>query len=373
MNTAPLIAALDRVNREIPDATSLIRAKVRGLLAGYHARWQDQQYRVLRNVLGEMAIEQVTTSNLWNPETGRISRSFTLAGKIDALITDSENRILICDHKTCSEDITDPNAPYWRQLVVEGQVSHYMFLEWLNGRKVDGAVWDVVRKPSISPRKLDKAELQRVTMLHEYIGQFVSPEDIEALQKEGRETPSMYEARLVDDCIRERPQWYFQRRPIWRMDNEIVEYANELWGHGQDLLNARNENRHPRNSGACMNYGRPCRYLGICSGADDPDSLKWARKENVHPELEGLPGDGRDVLTNTRIRTFQTCRKKHEFDYEIGLEKSAEEAETLYFGSIWHKAMETWWSFYGVEINHQKEESNVNTCTGSAATDVVTT
>ena len=154
----------------------------------------------------------------------------------------------------------------------------------------------------------------------------------------------MYEARLIHDCTIERPERYFQRRSVPRLDSELLEYARELWEHGQEILHARNTQRHARNSGACMLYGSPCKFLGICSGRDNPESDKWRRKEQMHRELPELEGDGRDVITNSRVRCFQTCRRKHFYQYELGIERAdEEEKEALVFGSVWHQAMEAWW------------------------------
>jgi CRISPR/Cas system-associated exonuclease Cas4 (RecB family) len=60
-------------------------------------------------------------------------------------------------------------------------------------------------------------------------------------------------------------------------------------------------------------------------------------------ELPGIEGDGRNVLTNSRIRCFQTCRRKHFYEYELGVERQdEEEREALYFGNLWHAALEAW-------------------------------
>ncbi len=337
-----LAAAIDAINAFIgpnPDpSAALIAAKCRGLLAGYDFRWGNVPLQV-------EAVEYLIQSDLWNPETGRKSRSFTVAGKVDARLRDG-NRTIIVDHKTTSEDISDPNGPYWRQLVVEAQPTHYMLLEWLNGRKIDGAMWDVIRKPGISPKEIKtKREQSEILQFGQYFGRVMSHESLTQLAASGRETLEMYEARLAHDCGHERPQWFFQRRPVPRLDSEILDYARELWEHGQEMLHVRNTERYARNSGACMLYKSPCKYLGICSGHDTVDSDNWTRVACVHRELP-LEGDGRDVLTNSRIRCFQTCRRKEYFTYELGLERQdEEEREALYFGSCWHAGQEAWWGF----------------------------
>lgn len=316
---------------------ALTAAKIAALLAGYSARWKHAGYEAL-------AIERVLTSPLWNPDTDRQSRSFTVAGKLD-VIARYQGRLFVIDHKTTSQDISDPDAAYWRQLVVEGQASHYLMQMMIAGHQADGAVWDVIRKPTIAPKKLTKAELASVMSSGTYFGQRVSADERLALNAdpEHRESPELYRMRLENDCIKVRPEWYYQRRTYARLDVEIVEYAQELWGHSQDILAARRNNRWPRNSGACLLYGTPCRFLGICSGHDSPDSDRWQPKQTVHEELGGEAPE--NALTNSRIRTFQTCHKKHYFDYELAIERvDDEETEALAFGTALHSALAGWWS-----------------------------
>lgn len=333
--------AIDAMTARADESQLIVAAKCRALCVGYDARWHAAGYVPL-------GIERTLQSDLVNPDTKKISRTFTVAGKLDVIATMNARRFLF-DHKTCSQDIS-PEAPYWRQLAVEGQVNHYYLLAWLNGEKFDGAIWDVVRKPSISPKKITKAERASVVSTQSYCGTPMSAGTLAVMQTEERETLEMYEARLVHDCTIERPEWYFARRAVPRMDHEIMEYAQELWAHGQDVLATRNatsnERLPPRNSGACMLYGSPCKFLGICSGHDSPTSDKWQPKQSVHNELD-LPGDGRGVLTNSRIRCFQTCRRKHYYEYELGIERyDEEEKESLFFGSVFHAGLNAWWSTF---------------------------
>lgn len=338
-----------------PDVSQqIVAAKCLGLLNGYHDRWHDAPYRI-------DDVEAVLQSDLYNPETLRKSRSFTVAGKLDIRATEiASGAKVIIDHKTSSEDIRDFAAPFWKILAIEGQVSHYMMLEWLNENKVDKAMWDVMRKPGISPKGLAKKDAALVLETGAYFDfelDSIEEERFEAgKDDEGkfRETPMMYAARLSSDCAKERPDWYFQRRAVPRLDSEIHQYGIELWGHGQDILATRQTGRWPRNSGACFVYNSPCTYLGLCSGDDNLESGKWTTRAWVHPELPIL-GDGRgtDVLTNSRVRTFQTCRQKHYLKYELGVEKiDEEEREALFFGTMMHNALEQYF------LALKKEQTN---------------
>lgn len=330
----PLESALRRVVELTPagdDRAALMGTRIRALLVGYDARWQKAPAWV------PLEVERLYQSDLWNPQSGRRSRTYTLAGIID-LLAETVDGVAVIDHKTTSDDISDPNSDYWRQLAVEGQLSHYFLLLWLNGIKPACGIWDVVRKPQIAPRQITKAEQKDFSIKGRWFG-FALPDEIPAALGTGRETLAMYEARLINDCVNERPGHYFQRRVIPRLDAEVHEYAGELWDHGQDMVTARATGRNVRNSGGCLLYGSACRYLGICSGHDSPDSDRWRKREWVHNEIEPVNGsDGRGLLTNSRIRCFQTCRRKHQLQYEVGLERvDEEEREALLFGRLWHE------------------------------------
>ncbi len=356
---AALVVISEAARAATDDAQALVAAKCGGLMAGYDARWRDAGYQAI-------AVERTLTADLANPATNALSRSFRLAGKLD-VVAALDGRTVLIDHKTTSEDITDPNAAYWRQLTVEGQVNQYYLLGWANGWKFDQACWDVIRRPSIRPKKLTKAERASVTATGKYFGWPVPSGDVQELAfASDAETLGMYAARLAHDCTVERPEWYFQRRAVPRIDREILEYAGEAWQHSQDMLYSRRAlGTPPRNSGACMAYGSPCKFLGICSGHDEPTSDNWRRKEILHPELGDVP-DGLAMLTNSRIRCFQSCRRKHYYEYENPIERyDDEEREVIYFGRLLHEALEAWWKCFLT-----KENDNGNCADGSAASGV---
>ena len=329
--------ALDAIDCHPTDELS--RAKATALIRGYDHAWGDHDYIAT-------SVEETITGPIQNPETGRPARVFGMAGKVDVIAIKDGQSVLI-DHKTTSMDIEEPDATYWRQLAVESQVDHYMLLAWLNGRKIDNAVWDVIRKPGIKPKKLTKADMKATLESGHYCGFSVTTGDRVEIEATGRETYDMYSRRLEYDCTHERPGRYFQRRSVPRMDAEILEYANELWLHSKDILAEQKKNLPQRNSGACMNYGTPCPFLGVCSGHDSIASDHWRRKECVHTELPDISGDGKDVLTNSRIRCFQTCRRKAYYKYDLGIERvDAEEPEALTFGTLIHVGLEAWWNTF---------------------------
>ncbi len=102
------------------EAEPFDRARAEAMLRGYDARWLEDT--ALYDVL---AVEEEFTTPLVNPETGASSRTWTLGGKVDALVREkSTGRVLLVEHKTTSEAI-GPGSEYWHRLRIDGQVSIY--------------------------------------------------------------------------------------------------------------------------------------------------------------------------------------------------------------------------------------------------------
>lgn len=381
--------ALDAIESERGTSDPLLVAKARALMIGYDNRWRDHLYRTI-------SVEEPYHLPVINPDGGGKSRTFTQGGKFDGVI-EGAGRTLLLEHKTAAEDIEDPDAVYWRRLAIDSQVSHYVMANLISGRRVDGTLYDVIKKPSIRPARLTAADIKQILEEGSYCGFKVRDFDLgmvehwngiiesaKAVKKEINaankkrekageplqdipsnvvadsertisESVTLYEMRLARDCI-DNGSKYFQRQVIHRLDSDVVEYAGELWEVGQSLLHARNNNAHYRNSGACMTYGTPCEFLGVCSGYDTVESDKWERVESVHSELPILAErGGRDLLTNSRVKTFQTCRRKHFYKYELGVRrKGGEEKEALVFGSLVHVALEAWWGHF------RKDDTNAS-------------
>jgi len=353
----PLEAALAAINAVDCEANAVISAKCRGLIRGYHERWHDD--------IGDFiptGVEKVYSTRLLNPATGKSSTVMGTAGKIDLEYRRRSNGVTgILDHKSTSDDISDPAGTYWRTEAVNNQSNHYMLMKWTLGDKVTEATWDCIRKPTINPKQLkSKAEHAAIVASGKYCNQTMPPATMEWLQTNQSEDLAMYEARLFQDCTEVRPNNYFQRRALPRLDSELMDYASDLWDASQLVLEARRKNRWSKHPGSCMAYGSPCRFLGICSGFDQPDSCNWKPRESVHSEL--TQEQDKDTLTFSSIRCFQTCPRKFYYAYQLGIEKvTDEESEALRIGNLIHLALEAYW-----KALLPKENENGN-CTNSAS------
>jgi hypothetical protein len=338
VRASPVPAKLQAAYAVLPEPYDQVEAlriaTIRGLMFGYHHRWLCDQWTV-------EAIESEFHIPIMNPETRGKSRRYTHAGKFDGIVSRDGESFLV-EHKSTSEDIA-PGSPYWTRLTIDSQVSGYLLATWASARPMRGVLYDVVRKPEIQPKKLTAAQKKGLLLNRRY---FDLPLDVETIAQaqadpDFRETPAMFEARLRADTLA-RPDWYFARSLVTRLEKELAVYAQELWQTAQEITRAQRNADVRRNDKACMAYGRPCEYLDLCAGHETLTNPRWKKLERLHPELEEITHDGRTVLTHTRIATFTTCRRKHHYRYELGITRW-EEAEPLVFGTLLHAALAAWW------------------------------
>ena len=337
MKTHPALASAIKVFQHDSSTDWRMAAMGRAMLRAYHHRWLKSH-----NNITVLATEATYTSSLVNPVTGRTSRKLSLAGKLDK-VAEQDGKVLF-DHKTTSEDIEDPASNYWRLLAVDTQPKMYELLLGQNGLEVERIVWDVARKPRHSPRRISTADCKQLVATCEWFGSPVTADSVEWAIESLQENAELFECRLYKE-LKDNTHKYFQRRSVPRGGEDLLDFAGDLWETGQRLLKTRKTARKLKNPSACLQYGRPCQFLGICSGHDRPDSARWQVKKDVHVELGDDVRDGRDVITNSRLRCYLQCEVKHYYQYEKGIQRTEDErTDALYFGTLWHLAMDAWWA-----------------------------
>jgi len=330
---------------EMAAENELVATQCRALITGYAAEYHstNSNYEIVE-------IEKVYTAPLRNLDPkGRISRKWTMAGKIDKLVK-IDGEFFLVDHKTTSLAIADPDANYWRSLRIDSQPRHYEILMYSDGIPLRGIVWDVVKKPTTKPRKITQGVRNSTRNTGQYMGEDVSDETLVELLEMDRENMEMYSIRLVKEILEDRDR-YFKRKNIALTTEELEQYNRSLWQLSDDMTRTMKRTAKtgmtPYNPGGCMMYNTPCQYLGVCSMHDDVGSENWRHASDVHPELEGEaePYGDRELLTNSRAKCFQLCPTKHHYRYVMGLERVREEEKpALFFGNVWHAAMDAWWA-----------------------------
>jgi len=255
---------------------------------------------------------------IYNPETGRPSRSYTLSGKIDRLVRLPGGNLVIWECKTTSEDL-DAGSAFWRRLRLEAQPSVYVLAARELGYDVTGVIFDVIRKPAIRPRQLTQSETRVLIDTGEYRTSLSQGSDAQLIVREVpikaipdaetpgeiwvdqdqallslgvkgysiRETPDLFSARCYQLMVHN-PDTFFARREIARTERDIEEIRRELWIQTQILL-ARRPSYWEKNDRACVTFSS-CPYLNLCSDGFKPetDALPegFVRLEKFHQELE---------------------------------------------------------------------------------------
>lgn len=236
-----------------------------------------------------IAVEVEFSRAIRNPATGAATPIWKSAGKIDGIVELPSGEIALIEHKTVGESV-EKGSDYWNRLLMDGQISRYILAARDKWPAVSKVIYDVARKPEISPKSVTKKDQALANETGHYFDLPVRTPCPE------RETPKMYAARLYNDMLA-RPEFYFARMEIARLDDDLTEYEHELWTvQGQiraAQLNARTAGAaaFPRNTSACNKLGR-CQFFDICRGVNGPidpafvpPGFKIGKK--LHEELQG--------------------------------------------------------------------------------------
>lgn len=252
------------------------RVKAEELLRGYDAHWGEPPDDVI-------GVEVEFRAPMLNPQTGAASRTWTHAGKIDALIPS-----VVIEHKTTSESISDDSDHYWQRLALDFQVSGYVIGAESLGHDVQATLYDVLKKSTLRPLKATPLENRKYTKANV----------LYANQREADETPEEYAQRLREDIAAD-PEKYYQRRVIPRLESQIADYRLSVWQAGRAIREAELAGRSPMNPDACFRFGT-CPFWNACAnGLDLLTSPDFKVVENLHPELTPDPTDATEETDET--------------------------------------------------------------------------
>lgn len=240
------------------------------LFEGYQKRWLESDRMTYETIGTEMRFD----APLMNPETGGVSKTFHLSGKIDALAKEkTTGKVVIVEHKTTGQDI-GPGSDYWRKLPIDGQVSGYYCGAEALGHQASTCLYDVIRKPTIKPLKATPEDKRK----------YNKDGSLSKACRENDETPDEWYGRLSAD-IASRPDYYYARIEISRSDNDLLEYLFDMWAVSREIADAQRMNRWSRNPQACSVFGT-CEYFGVCTGEQDIDDVTLFRTaESANEEL----------------------------------------------------------------------------------------
>lgn len=257
------------------------------LVCAYHWRWENAGLEVV-------ATEQAFQIPLVNPETNKATPSFDLAGKIDGIVRLEDGRLAVKETKTTGDELGH-DSPLWRRLRIDHQISLYIHAARQCGFAVDTVLYDVVRKPSIAPTAVPLVDVDGFKIVLDSRGERAktakgawrqtADKDAGLVLQTRPMTVGEWGEKLTAD-ITDRPDFYFARVEIPRLDQDIDEYRSELWDIQQMIREAQKTGRWYRtvNRNTC----EFCTYFEACSSGQDvsaaPPGFQFVA--DVHPELE---------------------------------------------------------------------------------------
>lgn len=258
------------------------------LVCAYQWRWAGHPLEYIE-------VEKRFQLPLINPSTGAPTPIFDKAGKRDGIVRMEDGRLAVKETKFLGDDI-GPDSPLWRRLRMDQQISMYIGAAREQGINAATVLYDVIRKPTIKPEQVPildglgmkivlDANGDRVTIKGGKPRQTASKEDGYVLQTRPM-TPAEWGEKLTAD-ICERPDYYFARVEIPRMDQDIDEFAIELWETQKVIRDAQLNNRWFRTVG--KNSCGFCSYFDICSTNQTIDAgnppMGFEILSDCHPEL----------------------------------------------------------------------------------------
>lgn len=258
------------------------------LLMGYFWKYQDDEIEIV-------ATEQAFEIPIYNPSTGRKIKK-TCAGKIDKIIR-VNGRLMLMEHKTTGDSI-DIDSDFWRPLRLDFQISRYFHAAQRLNYPVESVLYDVVHKPDIKPRKIPILDEHGLKVVLDADGNRVLLKNGKPRQsgdesqgwtlQQRRESSDEYGERLNND-IADRPQHYYARREISRMESDLAEFDADLYAVQMQIRDSLKYGRWPRNVRSCRNPF-PCAYLKVCDhNFNESVPEGFVRVDDPHPELGGQP------------------------------------------------------------------------------------
>ncbi|XZE17441.1 PD-(D/E)XK nuclease family protein [Pirellulaceae bacterium SH449] len=223
------------------------------MIRGYADRYSTEEFEVIE-------VEKEFVGEIRNPDTGRQSQTFRIAGKVDGIVRCHDGLYLL-EHKTAS----NVDASYLDKLWTDTQIALYCYYLRELGYPIIGVIYNVLLKSRL---KQGKGETQE-----EYE---IRKAELAAKNKSGKstakrqlpETDDEFQARLVE--------WYsrpeaFHREFIYLSEDRLAMLQDEVWEITQQYLDARRRGKWLLNTSNCFSYQRPCEYLAYCQSGFNPN------------------------------------------------------------------------------------------------------
>ena len=223
------------------------------MIRGYADRYATEEFEVVE-------VEKEFVGEIRNPDTGRQSQTFRIAGKVDGIVRCHDGLYLL-EHKTASS----VDANYLDKLWTDTQIALYCYYLRELGHPIVGVIYNVLLKSRL---KQGKGETQ-----DEYEARKA---ELAAKNKSGKSTAKRQMPETDDEFQQRLTEWYsrpeaFHREFIYLSEDRLAMLQDEVWEITQQYLDARRRGKWLLNTSNCFSYQRPCEYLAYCQSGFSPN------------------------------------------------------------------------------------------------------
>jgi RecB family exonuclease len=223
------------------------------MIRGYAERYATEEFEVVE-------VEKEFVGEIRNPDTGRQSQTFRIAGKVDGIVRCHDGLYLL-EHKTAST----VDGSYLDKLWTDTQIALYCYYLRELGYPIVGVIYNVLLKSRL---KQGKGETQE-----EYE---VRHAELAAKNKSGKSTAKRQMPETDDEFQARLTEWYsrpeaFHREFIYLSEDRLAMLQDEVWEITQQYLDARRRGKWLLNTSNCFSYQRPCEYLAYCQSGFNPN------------------------------------------------------------------------------------------------------
>ena len=253
-----LWTVLDFIDQQFPlragdDGQKATWNLARAMFTGYASRYASEDFEIVE-------VELPFTGEIRNPDTGRPSQTFVMAGKADAIVKRSDGMYLL-EHKTASSI----DANYLDKLWTDTQIALYSFYLRQLGYPIVGVIYNVLLKSRLKQKAGEtEAEYEARRM------------ELAAKNKSGRSTAKRQMPESDEEFQARLAEWYarpdaFHREHIYLSEDRLAMLQEEVWEITQQYLDARRRGKWLLNTSNCFSYQRPCEYLPYCQSGFNPN------------------------------------------------------------------------------------------------------
>ncbi len=270
-----LLQVLDSIDTQYPqcDHDPDVRRSwhlARAMFEGYAARYPDEHFEIVE-------IEKEFTAEIRNPDTGRTSQTFVIAGKADGIVR-MDGELYLLEHKTASTITSD----YLDRLWTDTQIALYSHYLRELGYPIVGVIYNVLLKTRLKQREGETEEEYRARHAQ-----------LAAKNKSGRSTAKRQEPESDTDFRARLADWYarpeaFHRERIYLSEDRMALLTEEVWQITQQYLDAKRRGKWLLNTSQCFSFQRACEYLPYCQSGFSPN-VRDNLFEVVRPHEELTP------------------------------------------------------------------------------------